>query len=243
MQFSSFLNKNKTPLDSSLPAMVNPTGETSPSICKNCQHEVSLKFCPNCGQTIDTPRITGKMMWREFLRVYMNIDKGLIFTFKRMLTHPGLAPLDYVEGKRNSYMKPLTFIAISSAAAKAAVKKLPVTFDPYFNIQQVPEKLATTILVATVLCRMLIKDKRYNFWEVLTLQVFVHFVFIVIVALAAFVVPKPMLKGVLYTLPPLYAMYCAVAYWEFFDLKKPVEMIRACLLAALQTILLLRALT
>lgn len=217
-----------------------PPGAPLVQHCKNCGHEVSLHFCPNCGQSADTPRITRKMMWKEFLRVYMNVDKGLIYSIKRMLTHPGLAPLDYVNGKRISYMKPFTFIAISSAGAKAAVKQLGEDFDPYFNVQEVPENLISMILVSTVLCKMFIRDKRYNFWEVLTLQVFVHFVFIVVTGIGAFALPKVLLHQLFYALPPLYAMYCAVAYWEFFDQKQPQKMAWACVLAGVQTILLIQ---
>jgi hypothetical protein len=207
--------------------------------CKNCGYVVSSNFCSNCGQTVNTPRITGKMMWREFLRVYINLDKGLIFTLKRMLFNPGLAPLDYVQGKRISYMKPLTFVAIALAGAKAAVKNFKEDFDPYFDIREVPETWVSMILVGTVVTKMFIRDKRYNFWEVLTLQVFIHFVFIVATALLAFFVPNIMLHDLFYSIPPLYAMYICVAYWEFFDLKTLPQMTRAAVLAAFQTILLI----
>jgi hypothetical protein len=207
--------------------------------CKNCQHEVSLKFCPNCGQSADTPRITGKLMWREILRVYLILDKGLIFTVKSMLLHPGLTPLSYIEGKRVRFMKPLTFIAIGSALCKAAVQKYSNDFSPQFDIKEVPEALLSMILVGTILVKMGIKNKTYNFWEVVTLQVFTHFVFIILVAISTFIIPTTILPAFLICLPPIYAMYNAVAYWEFFDLKTPNDMIKATLVAAAQTMLLI----
>jgi hypothetical protein len=207
--------------------------------CKNCQHEVSLKFCPNCGQSADTPRITGKLMWREILRVYLILDKGLIFTVKSMLLHPGLTPLSYIEGKRIRFMKPLTFIAIGSALCKASVQKYGDDFSPYFDIHQVPGTLLSLIVVSTILVKMGVKSKQYNFWEVITLQVFIHFVFIITVALSTLVIPTTILPSFLICLPPLYAMYNAVAYWEFFDLKTPDTMIKATLVAATQTIILI----
>ncbi len=207
--------------------------------CKNCGQAVTNNFCSNCGQTANTPRLTGKMMWREFLRVYINLDKGLIFTMKRMLFNPGLAPLDYVQGKRVSYMKPLTFIAISSAGAKAAVKNFKEDFDPYFDIREVPETLLSMILVGTIVTKMFLRDKRYNFWEILTLQVFIHFVFVVATGLFTFLVPNVLLNNLFYCMPPLYAMYICVAYWEFFDLKTFPMMLRATVLAAVQTILMI----
>jgi hypothetical protein len=171
--------------------------------CKNCQHEVHLKFCPNCGQSADTPRITGKLMWREILRVYLILDKGLIFTVKSMLMHPGLTPLSYVEGKRIRFMKPLTFIAIGSALCKASVQKYGDDFSAQFDIREVPETLLSMILVGTVLVKMGIKNKQFNFWEVITLQVFIHFVFIITVALSTFVIPSTVLPSFLICLPPI----------------------------------------
>ena len=207
--------------------------------CKNCQHEVRLKFCPNCGQSADTPRITGKLMWREILRVYLILDKGLIFTVKSMLMHPGLTPLSYVEGKRIRFMKPLTFIAIGSALCKASVQKYSDDFSPQFDIKEIPEALLSMILVGTILVKMGIKNKSYNFWEVVTLQVFTHFVFIILVAISTFIIPTTILPAFLICLPPIYAMYNTVAYWEFFDLKTPDNMVKAALVAAVQTMMLI----
>ena len=152
--------------------------ETVINACKNCGYALELKFCPNCGQVADTPRITRKVMWREFLRVYMNIDKGLIFTVKQMITRPGLAPRDYIDGKRVSFMKPLTFIAIASAVCTAVVRQHPADLSPYYLVHEIPQTLLKLIFFGAVLSRIFLKDARFNFWESLILHVFVNFVFL-----------------------------------------------------------------
>ena len=136
-------------------------------------------------------------------------------------------------------MKPLTFIAIGSALCKASVQKYSNDFSPQFDIKEIPEALLSMILVGTILVKMGIKNKSYNFWEVVTLQVFTHFVFIILVAISTFIIPTTILPAFLICLPPIYAMYNTVAYWEFFDLKTPDNMVKAALVAAVQTMMLI----
>jgi Protein of unknown function (DUF3667) len=213
------------------------------STCKNCNYAIpTYKYCPNCGQITDVPRITRKMMWRELLRVYLNIDKGLLFTLQQALTRPGLAPKDYVNGKRIIFIKPLTFIAISSALCTAAVQKYPIDFDPYFHVREIPGSLIKFIFWGTILCKIFIKDKRYNFWEVLTLHVFSSFILLSSAALFSFVLPMRIFHYVALALPPVFAMYQAIAYWQFFDLKDNLSRLKGIFVAAILTILVLRML-
>jgi hypothetical protein len=217
-----------------MPAMDEPT--THP--CKNCNTPITATlYCGQCGQIANTPRITARMMWQEFLRVYANIDKGLIFTFRQMLNRPGYTPRDYVEGKRIAFMKPLTFLAIGSAACTAAVRQYPKDFSPYFDVHDIPQTLLQLIPVGAIVSRMFIKDKRFNLWESMTLHAFVNFIFLALVAATAFALPKHLYGWFQLAIPPIYAIYQAIAHWQFYDLSTPRQLIKGTLSAALITIL------
>ena len=212
------------------------------NICLNCNGDLedAFKFCPECGQTSNTPRITRKMMWDEFLRVYLNIDKGLIYTIKQLAAAPGKTPLDFVQGKRVRFMKPLTFLTIVSAVSAGAVRHFDADFSPWFDLYEVPGKMLTIIPAGAVLSKMVIRDTRYNFWERATLHGFISFAFLVLIAAGSFLLPGVIFNWFMLALPPVFAMYTAVAYWQFYEMKSPEPMIRATIAAGILTILLIK---
>jgi hypothetical protein len=209
------------------------------SHCLNCAKPLAdAAYCPACGQIATTARITGKTMWQDFLKIYLNLDKGLVYTFKQVFTRPGTAARNYVAGQRIVFIKPLTFVAIASAAAKASVHRLPVDFSPWFKVQKAPETLVSMVFVGTVVSEMFIKDRTLNFWERLTLQMFVAFGALAVLAGTSFVLPKTLFYGLCYALPVWFACFLAIAYWQFFKLwDKPMAMVKATFAAGVVTIL------
>jgi hypothetical protein len=219
---------------------MNPFEQTG--TCLNCCSilQEHFKFCPECGQTSNTPRITRKMMWQEFLRVYLNIDKGLIYTVKQLAAAPGKTPLDFVQGKRVRFMKPLTFLTIISAVSAGAVRHFTEDFSPWFHLYEVPGKLLSVIPIGAILSSIIIRDKRYNFWERATLHGFISFAFLVLLSIGCFLLPDALFNWFILALPPIFAMYTAVAYWQFYEMKRPVPLIRGTIAAGLLTILLIK---
>jgi len=65
---------------------------------------MSGKFCSNCGQKIDTHRITFKhFIFHDILHGVWHVEKGILFTLKEAIIRPGSAALDYIAGKRIRY--------------------------------------------------------------------------------------------------------------------------------------------
>ena len=72
--------------------------------CLNCDAEMNRNFCSNCGQKIDTHRITLKhFMLHDLLHGMWHLEKGILFTIKETFVRPGQAALDYIKGKRIRY--------------------------------------------------------------------------------------------------------------------------------------------
>ena len=85
--------------------------------CLNCGAVLTpkQKFCDNCGQKKDLPRITIPNLAKEFLQIITHADKGLLKLLKGLVTNPGKTAAEYVEGKRKTYFSPFTFLALCIA--------------------------------------------------------------------------------------------------------------------------------
>lgn len=56
--------------------------------CKNCNTEITSKFCPDCGQPASLKRIDGKYIIHEIEHV-LHFERGILFTIKELITNPG----------------------------------------------------------------------------------------------------------------------------------------------------------
>lgn len=81
-------------------------------ICINCGHEHNNKFCPECGEKVEVPKITFSSIFAEGFSRITNMDKGLLFNLKNLLLNPKRIVLDYINGKRKSIFNPISFLLI-----------------------------------------------------------------------------------------------------------------------------------
>ncbi|MBF6611102.1 MAG: DUF3667 domain-containing protein [Chryseobacterium sp.] len=81
--------------------------------CLNCHKALTDRYCSGCGQKADTSRITfRKFFYHDLLHGTFHIEKGMLFTAKESLLHPGRAALDYIAGKRKRYYNVFLLILI-----------------------------------------------------------------------------------------------------------------------------------
>lgn len=83
--------------------------------CKNCDTELTGRFCHQCGQKADTHAITFKSLIHDFIHAFTHADKGFLVLIRRLITEPGIVAKQYLEGKRKRFFNPLTFLVISAA--------------------------------------------------------------------------------------------------------------------------------
>lgn len=76
--------------------------------CKNCNEKLHGKqhFCSNCGQK-NIPHLTFKYLFEEFLENYVYLDSKLFVTLRHLLFNPGFLSLEFIKGKRVSYVAPV----------------------------------------------------------------------------------------------------------------------------------------
>lgn len=89
-----------------------------PTRCANCDLAIDgadQKFCPACGQPTPMHRIDWHFLAHEFKRSVLDMDRGILYSLKRLMLRPGHLMRDYIEGRRAQQIKPLVLLMIMSA--------------------------------------------------------------------------------------------------------------------------------
>ena len=72
--------------------------------CLNCNSPLHGKYCSECGQIANTKRIVMKeLLTTHFVDGIFSFNKGTFFTMKEVVFRPGMAPRDFIAGKRKPY--------------------------------------------------------------------------------------------------------------------------------------------
>lgn len=91
---------------------LNPlnTDEHQECTCMNCNTVFKGNYCPNCGQSSSTGRLTMMQAIDNLLGLYLNLDKGLLHTCIDLFYRPGYMMRDYIKGHRVEYVKPIQLL-------------------------------------------------------------------------------------------------------------------------------------
>jgi hypothetical protein len=80
--------------------------------CLNCGTALTDKYCPHCGQKASVERISWHHFLHEVVHFFTHIEKGFFATTILLITKPGVLNKNYLDGKRRSYHKPISFLLI-----------------------------------------------------------------------------------------------------------------------------------
>lgn len=78
--------------------------------CLNCGNHYNGNFCPRCGQTASTKRITLKDTLHNIFASIIAGDDVFFRTCRDLLWRPGYMVNDYLYGKRSSYFRPIQML-------------------------------------------------------------------------------------------------------------------------------------
>lgn len=81
--------------------------------CRNCNEELSLNYCANCGQPATMKRIDGHYIAHEIEHV-LHFEKGILYTIRELLTRPGENVKHFLEENRTRLVKPVIFLTVTS---------------------------------------------------------------------------------------------------------------------------------
>jgi hypothetical protein len=80
--------------------------------CLNCGTPIADKYCPHCGQSATVERISWHHVVEQVLHFFTHIEHGFLATTGLLITKPGFLNKNYLDGKRRSYHKPISFLLI-----------------------------------------------------------------------------------------------------------------------------------
>lgn len=81
--------------------------------CQNCHAELIGKYCHNCGQKQFTSKDKNlRTLFNDAFHFVTHFEGTFFKTFKAVLFYPGQLSLDYCNGVRKRYYKPISFFLI-----------------------------------------------------------------------------------------------------------------------------------
>jgi hypothetical protein len=81
--------------------------------CKSCGSDHQENFCPNCGEKeFNQGQLSIKHFVEETFEGFIHFDTKFFRTLKTLVAKPGQLSIEYTEGKRVKYMKPIQFFLI-----------------------------------------------------------------------------------------------------------------------------------
>ncbi|MBC7875143.1 MAG: DUF3667 domain-containing protein [Ferruginibacter sp.] len=83
-----------------------------PTSCLNCGALLNDNYCSHCGQKAGVKRLSWHSLGEEVFHFFTHIEKGFLKTTGQLITHPGTLFKNYLDGKRKTYHKPISFLLI-----------------------------------------------------------------------------------------------------------------------------------
>ena len=201
--------------------------------CKNCNTEITLKYCPNCGQSANLKRIDGHYMIHEIEHIF-HFERGFLYTVKEILINPGQTVRNYILENRSRLVKPVIFIILTSL--------IYTLINHYFHIEEeyvkseglekstvgkilkwIQENYGyANILIGAFIAlwlKVFFKKYGYNFFELLIMLCFVTGVAMLLFAFFAFI--EGLFHFKLFLLAGIIAvLYSIWAIGNFFEKRK-----------------------
>jgi len=221
--------------------------------CKNCNTEVTLNYCPQCGQPVKLKQIDGHYLMHEIEHV-LHFEKGILYTIRELLVKPGENVKHFLTDNRSRLVKPIIFIIITSLVY-TLINHFFHLEDTYVKFEEVKQSTTGSIfswvqghygyaniiigLFIAFWLKLFFRTYPYNFFEILILLCFTMGMAMLIYAIFALV------QGIThFNLMKAGGIigfaYCTWAITSFFDSKKTINYIKtvAAYLLGLSTFIL-----
>jgi hypothetical protein len=167
-------------------------------LCRNCGESSIGRYCPNCGQRKAIYKVTFRETIQDFVDAVFTVNAPLFMTLKGLFVHPGKLLLEFLEGQRKKYYKPVAFFLLTTVVY-LVIRSL-IGFNPFGNtLIQVQDGAETGRLLTEARNYMLLNINNLLFIFVFTLALFSKLFFYKKQTLAEFLAISFYMTGV-YTL-------------------------------------------
>lgn len=96
---------------------VDPTEGVDPSngfdTCGNCGADRKGSYCHICGQRHRDGPLTFRYLGQQVVRVFFDLERGFLYTFRKMLTAPGEVARRYLDGEQRRFISPVAYYIIA----------------------------------------------------------------------------------------------------------------------------------
>lgn len=120
----------------------------STTTCKNCGHKLQGNYCPVCGEKrFDAKQLSVKHFAEEAFEGLVHFDNKFFRTLKSLFIKPGQLSLDYVEGRRTGYMKPIPLFLVINLLFFVLIRSNPFSLNLYNYITFSPFTKFNTVAI------------------------------------------------------------------------------------------------
>jgi hypothetical protein len=200
------------------------------TVCKTCGTSVDKNYCAQCGQPTVIKRITFKGLMHDVLHLFTHVDKGILFTLKKLILAPGTMQRDYVDGDRARHQKPFSMFFICATVAALARYWMNIALMNYFQSGDMAEGAffnkylvilhIVLVPVYALITYVVFYSKRFNYSEIGVLLLYtMSFFFLLTTALwfTRFIWQD---FDTAYIELPCIALYNAITFRNFFKEEK-----------------------
>ncbi len=78
--------------------------------CRNCGQPRLGQHCHGCGQRYGEERLGFRLLQRWLIGHFLEVDRGLLLTVRELTLRPGRTIRSYVQGQRQRYTNPFTYL-------------------------------------------------------------------------------------------------------------------------------------
>lgn len=123
-------------------AAVPASASADEAVCANCGTALRGAFCHRCGQRRREGPLRFRDLGRQFVRTFLDLDQGLLYTISELVLHPGTVARRYVDGQRARFVGPLTIFLLAATLTYLAMEWYEDAFLAIFteSVGMYPEK-------------------------------------------------------------------------------------------------------
>lgn len=118
------------------PALLLPAPPPSGTgLCLDCGAPISARYCANCGQETEVRTPTVRQFAHEMMDQYVAVEGKLGRTLRTLIAQPGQLTVDYVQGRRQRYVRPLKLYVSISVVFFGLLGLLPDSWNgPFLKV-------------------------------------------------------------------------------------------------------------
>jgi len=112
--------------------------------CIQCNTESTGKFCPECGQKQDVPRLTLKTFFEDFFNRIYGLDGAVPNTIIGLWKHPGKVAQEYIDGIRGKYVGPVGYYFLMFTLFFILIAVFEVDMNKYTGVKELNDTITQT---------------------------------------------------------------------------------------------------